>query len=397
VNGALLENALEFHLSEADRIRSLMMRCKTANVIASMFGDAYKSIEIVQNTPPSSSSFTTSADDDDWEVDNEHVDYYSYKTTSGKRLRNTSEFKLEDLSSGSDDDANANLRCRYPGVDEEAQLIESIEKRAREKEQTTTTIKKEEEAQPKKVKKQRTRQPRKKKVIDPNAPINMNGYNFEHAMRESPENLQERLVGLRVVIETLNRDRSTWLKPVPEKGEQGDGEAKKQKKPNLPNKKFSCNTYNQHFVDWVDTVTNVITACRDRTFHVFVDSESKERRFRGPFDDCEESDSPDIVQTPKDNRCISCRRFFITIDPSRCKPLTFTLCQCEKRRASLCVRCRVIQWATLLPVDTESGMVQPFDESGNIRQVECLGSSCKTKWCPADLFVVEFTKRVYEK
>jgi hypothetical protein len=143
-----------------------------------------------------------------------------------------------------------------------------------------------------------------------------------------------------------------------------------------PNKKYSCKQYTAEFVDWINAMATAIVATSGggRTFRMTIGGE--EQTFEGL------SNKPEgYVYIPTDNRCMGCRRYFVTQDQTKCKELAFHVCNCKRRRASYCIRCRCIQWALALPL--------PGGEP-EIPSVGCVG--CQEPWSPATLFILSVTK-----
>jgi hypothetical protein len=145
-----------------------------------------------------------------------------------------------------------------------------------------------------------------------------------------------------------------------------------------PNKKYSCNQYVPPFVEWVNSIAEGVISLSGgtRTYRLAITDDHSRQVFEGDAG----AVSPVII--PADNRCMGCRRYFVTQDPSNCKELAFHMCKCAKRRASYCVRCRVIQWVLALQ--------PPSSPLSALPTVGCL--TCREPWSPSDLFVLLVTK-----
>lgn len=181
--------------------------------------------------------------------------------------------------------------------------------------------------------------------------------------------------------------RSDWKKKKQE-GEEEEPVAKRAKV--LPNQKFSCKQYTAEFVDWLDSVTALIDQQADHTVEFCISNE-KVQSVRGPSRAKDEKEEwrantkeaigDEFLSVPEDGRCTGCRRCFKTKNHLRQKNLGFYKCACDRHRASHCLRCRVLQWALQIPVDSDGNV----DATASI---PCVGRGCQVEWNPCNLFVV---------
>jgi hypothetical protein len=162
------------------------------------------------------------------------------------------------------------------------------------------------------------------------------------------------------------RPRGEWMRNPPT-----------EPRPDPPNKKYSCQQYTAEFVNWITALAEGVVSLSQgsRTYKLAITDDQKTQIF--------EDGGVVPVAIPADNRCMGCRRYFVTQDPSKCKELAFHLCKCNKRRASYCIRCRVIQWVLSLPAS--AGSVEH-----ELPSVGCL--ACREPWSPSDLFILSVTK-----
>lgn len=235
--------------------------------------------------------------------------------------------------------------------------------------------------------------------------INLNGYPFDSIV-ERQEQKDLRISNIKAIVQTLERNKSLWEKASLQQQQQVSTEVTTTTTGKAPNRKYYRSIYNECIDDWVSKMEDEINKWHWLTYSMRVDSDTKQKWFKGPNKDSLEkcTDNKEVVSVPKDRRCTGCRRFYLTSDPSSCKPLSFVLCQCEKRRSSLCIRCRILRWLLTLPTvvngddDETSKMVMPFDpESGDIQSVPCPGSRCKIRWSPIDICILDVKQRLYDQ
>jgi hypothetical protein len=187
------------------------------------------------------------------------------------------------------------------------------------------------------------------------------------------------------VMSTIPRSRSRWTKVVPAPA------PPTAPRKATPNKKYSCKQYSDDFVRWVNQMTDRVLAQPGRTMYITrtTSADNEVDQWVKELDGTEfEINAADVsgnkfTRIPNDMRCTGCRRFFKTLDPSQAKKLAYNPCECGVRKASHCVRCRVIQWALEISVDA-NGDVIPAST------VKCKGSNCMTQWDPTDLIVVSY-------
>ena len=175
------------------------------------------------------------------------------------------------------------------------------------------------------------------------------------------------LLGLFLAMPNRCRPRTEWMKNPPSEARHDP-----------PNKKYSCQQYTSEFVDWITALAEGVVALSGgaRTYKLAITDDQKTQIFE------EDRDAAGIpVAIPADNRCMGCRRYFVTQDPNKCKELAFHLCKCNKRRASYCIRCRIIQWVFTLPASAVEH---------ELPKVGCL--ACREPWSPSDLFILDVTK-----
>jgi len=166
-----------------------------------------------------------------------------------------------------------------------------------------------------------------------------------------------------------------------------------------PNKKYSPKQYAAFFSEWAENVAQYLGDQKERTFvltanvamkgnnrlsnqtiHPLILDETKHSLSLDGTTHGNVVPNTNHILVPGDSRCMGCRRFFVTLDASKTKPLGFYLCNCARQcRAAYCLRCRAIYWA--LHVTAESDMV------------DCVSGLCNVKWGLQDLIVLSVQRR----
>ncbi len=195
---------------------------------------------------------------------------------------------------------------------------------------------------------------------------------------------------LSLLVGQLNRNRETW-KPIA-------GEPLNKRAKTLPNKKFSCTQYADGYVQWLRAAEElIIQLCKgqgSRFFRMGVDMRGIQTVWQGQNGaPNKQGDDRWILRTPGDDRCMGCRRFFLTVVPENCKELAFRTCECcasSSASASYCVRCWIIQWSLRLPVpQTPAELYSP-----QLTRVRCTTTKCTATWSLSDLCVLSVNKTV---
>lgn len=104
------------------------------------------------------------------------------------------------------------------------------------------------------------------------------------------------------------------------------------------------------------------------------------------------------VNDTGDERCMSCRRFFNTVDGTKRKLIAYqAACNCESVKLSFCIACRIVQWALSLPIESYGRVsLTTVDESTGQEipsSISCFNQGCQGLFYgPQDFHFVRLLK-----
>ncbi len=191
---------------------------------------------------------------------------------------------------------------------------------------------------------------------------------------------QERRRSIRDFVRKNMPPLASWLKP-----EGPVDPTRKPRKGTSPNQRYTRSKYTKEFLDFVKRMALFLATKKTRVYCARIDPNTGQEYIRSPTSR-EFRINAMTIRMPKDRRCVGCRRFYKTRDPSCCKNLAFQLCNCSKTRSSHCLECRIIRWA--LEMRTEDGSLECFDHDGILRTVECSGTGCTIHCSPEELYIL---------
>lgn len=147
---------------------------------------------------------------------------------------------------------------------------------------------------------------------------------------------------------------------------------------------------------WLDAMCKCLAGFTHRVFTRTVDMNGvMDEVLRSPAPGAQEVKNDGIIEIPRDFRCMDCRQGIQTSQQNTRKDLAILLCECERRKASICLSCKVARWARELPCSDGGPDLQPFDEQGNLKHVKCQAPRCQTYWTPEDLLILQTVTKFY--
>lgn len=255
----------------------------------------------------------------------------------------------------------------------------------------TSTAKKKTDTSPKNTRKRR-----------PPALASESAALFPFEVLETPAQRDERITAIRKLIASMPRDKQQWRWTGPKKKKtngapkrrKSDQEEKKEEK-----KASSSSSKKGYPKDspeglWLDSVCRCLSGFEWRVFMRILDANNvKGEVLRSPVPGSREVLNEGIIEIPGDSKCMNCRQKINNVH----QDLAVLLCDCERRKASTCLSCKVACWVRTLSDDEDgdSTCVQPFDAHGNLKRVKCTTPRCFSYWSPEDLLVLRTVTNFY--
>lgn len=185
------------------------------------------------------------------------------------------------------------------------------------------------------------------------------------------EQEQQREDALRELLEEIGPCPAYWSHPP------CDGQENVTKRPKMrQGNKASRTKYTDSFTKWVERVSHALVQIGQQHGSCY----RLERTCI--YDQCGhplEEGSRETIRVPADERCMGCRRYYLSPDDNTKVPV-FHLCYCPVR-ASYCIRCKIIQWATFVDdAYKRTGELVSYDT-----RTPCGMRGCNGSWGLVDL------------
>jgi hypothetical protein len=230
---------------------------------------------------------------------------------------------------------------------------------------------------------------------------------FPFEVLETPAQRDARIAAIKKLVASMPRDKMQWRWTGPKKKKASSGAAKRRKSEEEQEakkeekKKASSVSKKGYPKDspecmWLDSVCLCLSGFEWRVFMRIVDANNvKGEVLRSPVPGSREVLNEGIIEIPGDSKCMNCRQ---RINNTH-QDLAVLLCDCERRKASTCLSCKLACWVRTLSDDDgddqNSTCVQPFDANGNLKRVKCPTPRCFSYWSPEDLLILRTVTNFY--
>ena len=271
-------------------------------------------------------------------------------------------------------------------------------------------------------KKKKKKTPNKKKESDSSIPKNARKRRppalasesaalFPFEVLETPAQRDTRISAIRKFVESMPRDKQQWRWKGPKQKKKSGTTKKRKKTPeeedtttaaassvSTEKKKSSSTSVSKKGYPkdspegmWLDSACRCLSGFEWRVFTRIVDTNNMKGEFlRSPVPGSREVLNEGIIEIPGDSKCMDCRQKISNSHPD----LAILLCECERRKASTCLSCKLARWVRELS-DDGTTYLNPFDSDGRLKRVKCQTPRCYTQWSPEDLLVLRTMTNFY--